>query len=68
MTKSYLKGPTVRDHAREAMFQGGIILAIGIVSALMTGYFLGVVWLLSIITAIAGIGRLLYGLFYYISG
>jgi hypothetical protein len=66
--KDYLKGPTPRDHAKEAIFQGACIFGIGALSTLGTWFFLGVVWMITPIIAAVGAFRFIYGLISYYTG
>ena len=68
LEKDYLRGPTPRDHAKNAIFQGACIFGIGVLATLATSYFLGVVWFITPIIAIVGAFRFLYGLLSYFLG
>ncbi len=68
LEKDYLRGPSAKDHAKDAMLQGGVGLAIGVVATLGTWWFLGVAWFLFIGIGIVGLFRLLQGLISYLTG
>jgi hypothetical protein len=66
--KDYLRGPSTKDRAKEAIFQGACIFGIGALSTLGTWLILGVVWIIMPIIAVCGVFRFLYGLIAYFTG
>ena len=68
LEKDYLRGPSAKDHAKDAMFQGAVLLAIALAIIAGMAYFLGVVWFLPIGVGVVGLFRLLYGLLCYTAG
>ena len=68
LEKDYLRGPSNRDHAKEAMFQGACIFGIGVLSTLGSWLILGVVWMITPLIAAAGAIRFLFGLISYVTG
>jgi hypothetical protein len=66
--QSWLRGPSPKDHAKEAMFQGACIFGIGAIATLGTWFFFGVVWFITPIVAAIGAFRFLIGLIRYYSG
>jgi hypothetical protein len=68
LNKDYLKGPTQRENAKEAIIQGSCIFGIGALATLGTWLFLGVIWFVTPIIAVGGAFRLLYGLISFCTG
>ncbi len=53
-TKPWLEGPSAKDRAIAKMWQGGPLLLIGVISTAGTAYFLGIVWIWTVLIGIAG--------------
>ncbi len=68
LNKDYLRGPSRREHAKEAIIQGACIFGIGALSTLGLWLILDVVWLITPIIAVGGAFRLLYGSISYFTG
>ena len=58
-------GPSEKSLAKERMWQGGITFLIGAIATASTILALGVVWYLTIIATVAGLGWFLTGLGWY---
>jgi hypothetical protein len=66
--KDFLRGPSARDRAKDAMFQGACGFGIGALLTLGTWFFLGLIWFITPVIAVIGAFRFLYGLLVYLIG
>ena len=66
--KAWLDGPTPRDHAKAKMWQGGPVFFIGLIGTLGTHYAFGVIWIWTVILAIAGFFWFVSGLISLLTG
>lgn len=65
--KPWLDGPTTKDRAKARMLQGGPPLLIGLLGTLGIYFFLGVVWIWTVILAVAGFFWFVTGLITYLT-
>ena len=66
--KPWLDGPSPKEHAIAKMWQGGPTFLIGLIGTLGTYYALGIVWIWTVILAIAGFFWFVTGLITYLTG
>ncbi|TWT66181.1 hypothetical protein [Allorhodopirellula solitaria] len=66
--KPWLEGPSPKDRAIAKMWQGGPLFLIGVISTAGTAYFLGLVWIWTVLVGIAGLFWFLTGLITYWTG
>jgi hypothetical protein len=66
--KPWLDGPTATDRAKEKIWQGGIVLAIGVIATIVPLLVFGIIWYITIIIAVLGLFWLLAGLITYWTG
>lgn len=66
--KPWLDPPSARSRAKDKIWQGGICLLIGVVAIAATYLAFGMVWILSVIIALAGLFWLLTGLVTLLTG
>ncbi|TWU19272.1 hypothetical protein [Allorhodopirellula heiligendammensis] len=66
--KPWLDGASAEDRAIVKMWQGGPLLLIGVISTAGTAYFLGFVWIWTVLIGIVGLFWFLTGLITYLTG
>jgi hypothetical protein len=66
--KPWLDGPTAKDRAKEKIWQGGLVLAIGVIGTVAPILVLGMFWYITIIIGVVGLFWLLVGLVTYFTG
>lgn len=66
--KPWLDGPSQSDQAKEKIFQGGIVLAIGVIGTLVPLLVFGMIWTITVLVAVGGLFWLLVGLITYWTG
>jgi hypothetical protein len=63
-----LEESSPRDRALAKMWQGGLVLFIGVTLTAVSIFMLGVVWIWTVIVAVCGLFWLLAGLLSFLSG
>ena len=66
--KPWLDPPSTEERARSRMWQGGMLLIVGLAATAATHLLLGIVWFGTVIAAVGGLFWLLAGFATYLTG
>jgi fatty acid desaturase len=66
--KSWLDGPTPRDHAQAKVWQGAMVFVMGATTTAVTHFAFGFVWLWLVGVAVLGFFWMLVGLITLLTG